>query len=649
MKNSDRISMSMNNIVTSVSEEDNAAATQSLAEILLVIDSDQQTRVQVGLPLGFTAFSQEINGDEIPALRDQLAIAASLKVDDANVFNEILANGIDPFVENVADESQVILRIVTFLTVDSDEIDPAAQSPDPTILIIGASGAGENDPDFPLRQEALVLDTRDLAPNTEIQLDNIEFAIVIGGGRITGGNGESFVIGSETDQLFVLGADNDTLRGGDGNDIIGSEDGDDQLFGDGGNDYLIGGTGNDILNGGPGDDLLQGGISFAGNITFSLDNQNKVFSTYHPLDPALGDSVSTNWFAGDKRITNDERVAFVYRDINQIEALATLSESILQRLPTPEEMNNWSASNLSPIQLSEIAFSYYLATISTVSNQSNEAQLTHLMNYVWGNEHFDPNLINLGVEFLNADGNWSEILLFMATHENLTDRLLDANGNVQLSQDLILDEVGISTPNGNDELYGGPGNDLLIDGFGNNLFDGGDGTDSVELIETLGAHTISLNDQGSIVIARNDARAVDTLIDIEEISFSDQTLSVGFEDLDTQTLKHVAGMTDLIDDTTPLWTHLNQFARSTMSITEFAQQLTQTDGYQSNWAPLSNQDFVSQLSETALGEALTGDDLDFWTDQLDQDLADHSDLFVTFAGMSVYQDMIFDGNGLALF
>ena len=39
----------------------------------------------------------------------------------------------------------------------------------------GALGTGEDDLNNPLRQEALVIDTRNLLPDTEIQFDKTEF------------------------------------------------------------------------------------------------------------------------------------------------------------------------------------------------------------------------------------------------------------------------------------------------------------------------------------------------------------------------------------------------------------------------------------------------------------------------------------------
>ena len=67
-----------------------------------------------------------------------------------------------------------------------------------------------------------------------------------------------------------------------------------------------------------------------------------------------------------------------------------------------------------------------------------------------------------------------------------------------------------------------------------------------------------------------------------------------------------------------------------------------------NWAALSNQEFVTSLSEVVLGQPLTGDNLNYWVNQLDQNLSQRSDLFVIAANNTEYQDTLFGNEGLIL-
>ncbi|HYH20208.1 MAG TPA: Ig-like domain-containing protein [Azospirillum sp.] len=115
-------------------------------------------------------------------------------------------------------------------------------------IVISGGGGGE----------ALVLDLRNLPSGTVLQLDNVGFAAIVGDATVTGGAGSQYAVGDDDAQIIVLGADDDTLRGGGGNDFVGSEGGDDVLFGDGGVDTVTGGIGNDVLYGNQQDDLLYG-------------------------------------------------------------------------------------------------------------------------------------------------------------------------------------------------------------------------------------------------------------------------------------------------------------------------------------------------------------------------------------------------------
>ncbi|WP_295624821.1 DUF4214 domain-containing protein [uncultured Nitrosomonas sp.] len=168
------------------------------------------------------------------------------------------------------------------------------------------------------------------------------------------------------------------------------------------------------------------------------------------------------------------------------------------------------------------------------------------------------------------------------------------------------------------------------------------------MVETLSTHHISLTKDGFIRIERNDGQAINDLQSIEKVVFSDQTLNMDFANLDTQTLKQVAGLTHIMNKDAHIWTQLNQFASSNLTIDAHSQSLMQADSYQEHWAALSNQEFVTSLSEVVLGQPLTGDSLNYWVNQLDQDLFQRSDLFVIAANNTEYQDTLFGNEGLIL-
>jgi len=106
-------------------------------------------------------------------------------------------------------------------------------------------------------QTALVIDARSLPNGAALELQNVEFAAVIGAATVTGGAGSQHVWGDGASQNIFLGADDDVLHGGAGNDIVGSAGGNDEIYGDEGNDLVFGGEGNDRLDGGTGRDIAR--------------------------------------------------------------------------------------------------------------------------------------------------------------------------------------------------------------------------------------------------------------------------------------------------------------------------------------------------------------------------------------------------------
>ncbi|HYH19533.1 MAG TPA: calcium-binding protein, partial [Azospirillum sp.] len=146
---------------------------------------------------------------------------------------------------------------LTVRTIVPVVANPAA-APGQPIVITGTTPSTGGGTSPSAEQQAVVIDVRNLPRGTVLQLQNVEFAAIVGAVSVTGGAGSQIVVGDGEDQFIVLGEDDDTLRGGGGNDFVGSEGGDDVLWGDSGVDTVTGGIGNDVLYGNQQDDLLYG-------------------------------------------------------------------------------------------------------------------------------------------------------------------------------------------------------------------------------------------------------------------------------------------------------------------------------------------------------------------------------------------------------
>ncbi len=162
--------------------------------------------------------------------------------------------------------------------------DPALQAPAAPLVIQGMPAAAG------APMTALVIDTQGLPGGSTIQLQNVEFAAVIGAVTVNGGDGAQNVWGDSAAQTIFLGADDDVLHGGAGNDTVGSAGGNDRIYGDEGDDIVFGGAGNDTIDGGSGTDTVL--LAGAGRAEYTMRIQNGALVMTH-LNGADGTDVVT--------------------------------------------------------------------------------------------------------------------------------------------------------------------------------------------------------------------------------------------------------------------------------------------------------------------------------------------------------------------
>ncbi|CAO3428344.1 FG-GAP-like repeat-containing protein [Azospirillum argentinense] len=162
-----------------------------------------------------------------------------------------LSGGGTSFLATLPAQAQLLVRAIDF-TAPGVAAGQAVQTK-VTGTTLGGTGPTSTAP------TAVVLNTTGLAGPVTIQLDNVEFAAVVGNATLVGGDGEQIVYGDDHEQYMHLGEGDDLLHGGGGNDTITSAGGNDTLYGDEGDDLVHGGEGDDWLFGGSGNDLIGGG------------------------------------------------------------------------------------------------------------------------------------------------------------------------------------------------------------------------------------------------------------------------------------------------------------------------------------------------------------------------------------------------------
>ncbi|MBP2314666.1 M10 family metallopeptidase C-terminal domain-containing protein [Azospirillum soli] len=201
------------------------------------------TGLSASLPGGT---SLNASGPQNPVVPTQLSDAVSAMVGTISTDpaqQAAIGSAISSFVSTLPPTATVAVRTITPTVA-------AGTSPNAPISITGSATGGE----------AVVLDTRGLPSGTIISVNNVDFLAVVGGVQLSGGDGSQTVVCDGSAQYVVLGADDDTLRGGGGGDFIGSKTGNDVLYGEEGNDTVQGGDDNDLLFGNVGADLLLGNM-----------------------------------------------------------------------------------------------------------------------------------------------------------------------------------------------------------------------------------------------------------------------------------------------------------------------------------------------------------------------------------------------------
>jgi hypothetical protein len=355
---------------------------------------------------------------------------------------------------------------------------------------------------------------------TTVQLNNIDFAAVVGAAHVVGGSGSNWVVGDSASQLIFLGLDDDVLNGGGGDDTVASTTGRDRLFGAEGHDLVVGGRDSDVLDGGDGNDVIQGGDSDAGTWSFSIVKGELVSQFVHanalltPQDSLR--HVGPWWSDASQTQPLDDRLAFSLESIDRLKLVSTLYDIVTGRLPDLQALNFYSTGSMSDSQLAQLAADELLAA---VKGQPLEAQARSVIEKTWGAGQASEALLPEALAYLANGGSWGDGLLALVRSPVAAARFSEHKG-FALSQDLVSSELGWSRESGHDFLHGGAGQDRLVGGDGNDVIYGGSGTDLAAWMGQLNDYTIQLSHLATdvgVVLRHVTTGEEDFLADVELI------------------------------------------------------------------------------------------------------------------------------------
>ncbi|WP_166454860.1 Ig-like domain-containing protein [Duganella aquatilis] len=382
----------------------------------------------------------------------------------------------------------------------------------------GASGGPQHAATPDNTASALVIDTHALPQGIGLQLDNVQFAAIMGAATITGGAGANFFIGDGEAQRFVLttGSDNDTLYGNGGDDVLITAAGNDYLNGGDGNDQMAGGGGNDTLVGGAGNDVLQGGRSDSGQWQFYLKGGQVIGIHQTAMAGASGSETVT----AAELNHGFQALEFATTDVARLETLSLLYHAAFDRAPDLEGLSNWAVHGTLTNQQLAVGFLLSTESLQGLMTLNNHDYVARLLTDTLGKAPDEAALTPYLARLAAASDST------LARADVLTDIALSSahralwltDDGIPLGGKLLTQEQGWLANSGNDRLEGGAGSDLLV---------GGDGIDTVVYSGAEKDYSLALSKAGDVMIAEPEG-SLDTIRQIELGEFNGVTRDLGF-------------------------------------------------------------------------------------------------------------------------
>jgi len=484
---------------------------------------------------------------------------------------------------------------------------------------------------------ALVVDARALPQGIGLQLDDVDFAAIIGAASVQGGAGKNFIIGDGEAQRIVLsaGADNDIVYGNGGDDLLVTAAGNDELDGGDGADTLAGGAGNDLLTGGAGNDVLQGGRSDTGQWHFFLKDGKVVGQ--HQM--ALASATAIETLTAAELNSAVALLRFASGDAARLETLSLLYHAAFDREPDLPGLNFWiSHPELSTGQLAA-GFLMPLEATQTLAPLNNHDYVARLLENALGVKPSEaalaPWIARLDAAAAGDLTARAGVLADIALSSEHRAAWLSADG-MALGSELLTQEQGWIGRSGDDRLSGGAGSDRLV---------GGDGTDTVVYSGAAAGYMLSLSTHGEVAIVEPDG-AHDTIVQIEQGEFNGATVDLGFTQASAATLQEVGMLYHLslgrAGDLSGFrfWVdsglHGSALVNSFLAAPEFVQR----------YVGMDDVSFINQLYLNTVQHGATADQLTQWDTYLDSH--SRADLVSLLAGDATLVGSQYGPDGLSL-
>ncbi|MYM69365.1 DUF4347 domain-containing protein [Pseudoduganella sp. FT55W] len=484
---------------------------------------------------------------------------------------------------------------------------------------------------------ALVIDARALPQGIGLQLDDLDFAAIIGAATVQGGAGKNFFIGDGEAQRMVLGtgADNDTLYGNGGDDVLATAAGNDYLDGGDGRDTMAGGAGNDVLNGGADNDVLQGGRSDAGQWQFYLKDGKVVGQ--HQL--ALAGATVMETVTAAELNGSVAALAFAGASASHLQTLSLLYHAAFDRAPDLPGLNFWALHGIADAkQLAQAFIAQTEADQHGLATLSNHDFVALLLENTLGTPPDAAALAPWIAKLDAAPGDASVragVLADIALSAAHQAAWLSADG-FALGGQLLAQEQGWIANSGDDRLQGGAGADRLV---------GGDGTDTVVYSGAAASYNLALNRVGEVLLGESGG-AQDTVLQIERGEFKDATLDLSFTQASAASLQEIGMLYHLTLGRAGDFSGFKFWADSGLHGSALAAAFVNSTEFVATYGGMSDASFINQLYLNTLQQGAPADILNQWDVYLDSH--SRSDLVSLLTSDATLVGSQYGANGMSL-
>lgn len=196
---------------------------------------------------------------------------------------------------------------------------------------------------------------------------------------------------------------------------------------------------------------------------------------------------------------------------------------------------------------------------------------------------------------------------------------------------------------GDDSLEGGEGDDHLSGGSGNNTLLGGNGTDTA--VYTHNRNHVDIHDNGDGTYTVSDGTFEDTLNGMEQISFSDGSMSVDYAIEIRTHQEEIARFYNALFERDPDEAGLAYWVNNLTdpaiggggsNIQSIAQAFTQSAEFQTLYGEdVSNSDFVNLLYQNILHRTADQTGYDYWLNEINE-TGDRGSMIVGFSNSVEY-------------